>query len=1247
MALVKKKMLWRDIAATFRKSKGRFLSIACLIALGSFALVGLKVTGPDMRATGEHYFGSYDLSDLTVIGDLGLSDDDVADIKRADGAHEVEFGYLKDVTVKGTDDAVRVESKPEHISQFEVTEGRLPEHKDEIAIDARMADGHAIGSTIKFNEKEDASGSKALARHSFKVVGYVNSTEIVSKINMGQTQAGSGDLAGYAVVMPEAFDVDYYMLARVTYKDTEGLDPYSATYLDRVSAHKVDLEALLDRAPERRLDGVRSQYDEQIDEGQAKVDDAKQQLADAKATLDDAAGQLADGHAQIADSEGKLTQAAGQLDTGRAELARTWNQLEDARIQLVNARATLDASAGQLSDAQVQLASGKQQLADGYAQLATKQAEYEEKNGEYQKSLATYNAKKQEYNEGVQALAAAKQQAERDAAKAQTELDEKSAQLEQAQQAVTQLPDAIKQLDAGIDALNGQIQQAEQQGATQEQLDALKSQLAALTTQRDGYQAQLDAAQQALEAVGGYDAGKQQITAAQQQLNEQVAEGQKQLAAKQAELDAADAQLTEANKQLESARKQLDTGKSQLDAAAATLAAKQAEYNQGLAAYNQGKTAFEAGTAQYNEGRTAYYAGLETWKSAQATLMEKTGEYEDGVAALNAAKATLASKESEYEDGLAAYNEKLPDAQTQIANAETSLADAREARDTLEKPAYSVSSRRETPGSEGYITYDSVSEIIDSLANIFPYFMYLVAALVASTTMTRMVDEERINSGTLKALGYRDKDVMKKFAVYGAAAGGIGSIVGIIAGHTLIPIIVNNAYSHGFTLPAMELHFYPLVSCAALALGLAVAVVPAVIVAKREVAEKPAQLLLPKPPAGGSKVILERITPLWNRLNFTQKVTFRNLLRYKKRMLMTVIGVAGAVCLMFTGFAVQHSIDGLSEKQFGDIIGYDLIVAENPHVNDEERQAIDKQLDSDAVAAHSPVTYEALTKTAGSKGDDQDIALIVPQDIDAFTKYMNIRDRKTGEELPLGDSGAVISERLATLTGTKVGDDFTFTDADGVERTVKITGICEMYMNHFMFMSPAAYQQVFGNEPATNAHVVTLHDGSLDNTRHEAARFMDLDGVLGVVQSAALINQVNVIVTSLNKIMLVLIAIAILLALVIVYNLVSINVAERIRELSTIKVLGFFDNEVSMYIYRETIINAAIALPVGWLLGWLLQQYVITAVPPETVMFDPSCGWLPFAVSTAVVVAVVAVMYVVVNRQLKNVDMLEALKSVD
>lgn len=1186
-----KRMLWKDIRSTFKKSRGRYFSIVALLALGAFALVGLKVAGPDMRATSGDYFADYDMMDLAVIGDLGIDKDDEADIEQLEGVRAVGYGYLVDATIKGTNSAVRVESTPDKVSRYELADGRMPKSEDEIAIDSFMADDYPVGSKITFVQKKNADGSKTLKRSTFTVVGHVKSMEIIAGINMGKTTVGTGDLMGYAVVSPKVFSTDYRMIARLTFDDTQGLEPYSAEYLDKIAVHKKELKKLLKNAPERRLAVVRDTYDEKIADGEQQVADVRQKLSDAKAALDDAASQLAD---------------------GKGQLASSWDKLEQAALQLTSARTQLADGASQLSAAQATLASSRSQLDSGW----------------------------DEYNDGVAALAAAKSDAESQIAQAQSTIDASRKKLDDGKAAyedgiaklkdgVKQYEDGIAKLDAGLDQCGQGIAAVEQRlaapgltGEQRSQLEAQKAQLeaqktqlvqqkAAAVQQHDALSQQLSQTKAAYERFmstdadantegddGGYTALVGQLDAAQKQLDQKQAAANKEIASKES--------------QLASAKSQLETGET--------------AYQQGVATYNAKKAEYEAGVAEYNQGLASYSSGLATY---------------------NEAAGTLASKQSEYEDGLAEYNEQLPDAEAKIAEAERKLDDARAQRDKLEVPTYAVDTRRETPGSDGYRTYDSVSEIVDSLANIFPYFLYLVAALVASTTMTRMVDEERINAGTLKALGYDDADIMKKFVVYGASAGAIGSVIGIVLGHTLLPYIVYSAYGAKFSLPPIVLQWHGGVALAALALGLAVAVVPAVLVARRMLAEQPAQLLLPKAPTAGSKIFLEHIKPLRSRLTFTQKVTFRNLLRYKKRMLMTVIGVSGAVCLMFCGYAVRNSIDGLSETQFGDIIGYDLIVAENAGTSKAERKEVAEELKSGRVTDYSSIAYESVTKAAGDKGDDQSINLLVPMDRETFSKYLDIRDRKTGEALPLEDDGAVISERLATLTGTRVGDTMTFTDASGVKRKVRITGICEMYMEHFMFMSPKAYQTCFGKAATGNAYVAKLKDSSIEGTRAEAARFMKLDGVLGCVQSATLINQINVIVTSLNKIMLVLIVVAILLAVVIVYNLVTINVAERIRELSTVKVLGFFDNEVSMYIYRETIINAAIALPVGWGLGWLLQQYIITAVPPENVMFDPACGWLPFVVSTVVVVVVVAVMYAVVNHRLKNVDMLEALKSVD
>ncbi len=1217
-----KRMLWRDIRCTFRKSIGRFVSIVALLALGAFALVGLKVSGPDMRATAERYVSGYQLADIAVTGDMGLDEDDEAKIEQASGVEKVEYGYLKDVTVSGTHDAIRIWSKPDSISEFEVIDGRLPESDGEIAVSSGLAEEHPIGSTIDFDEKAAVDGSMALSSHSFTVVGVVNSPEIISDTNQGVTQSGTGNLAGYAVAMPDVFDVDYHMVARLAYEDTAGLDPFSQTYLDLVAAHKGELEDLLKDQPEHRLATVQAEYQDSIDEGQKKVDDANQQLSDAKSQLDDAAAQIADAHQQISDSDAELEDAAAQLADGRDKLSASWDQLASGKD-------TLDATRSKLASSEPQFRSAAAQLADGRNQLDKKQAEYDA---------------------GVKALADAKTQAKQQAATAQAQIDDSRQKLE----------DGKARYKAGLveplDQLGGQLTDLGEQSGNEglanlgKKLTDLGNQLE--STQDDATLAKLaknlanlveplenvgapeeltdqiqnfdtfmntDADPNTAGDDGGYIAVMAQLDTAQQQLDEQVAAGNAQFADEQAELDAAAQQLSAARNE---------------------LSARQAEYDAGKATYDQG-------VAAYNEGLSTYYAGLDDWQEAATELQEKQGEYEEGAAQLAQAKDELASKEADYESGLAEYEDAKPDAEQKIADGEADLADARVTLAKLETPAYNVYNRRETPGAEGYTTYDSISEIVDSLANIFPYFLYLVAVLVVSTTMTRMVDEERIGVGTLKALGYDDRDVLKKFVFYGVTAAVIGTAIGVALGHTLLPYIVYSAYRHGFTLPPIELHFYWDVSLTCLALAIITVVLPAYLVARSELAERPAALLLPKAPAAGSKILLERIGFIWRRLTFLRKVTARNLFRYKKRSLMTIIGVAGAVCLIFTGFAVQHSIGVIADTQFGDIIGYDLIVAENAHVDEDEQAAINDLLSSDSMASSADVTYESLTKQAGAKNDEQDITLLVPEDTDEFAKYLDLRNRATGEQLELGDDGAVISERFAELTGTKVGDTLTFRDADNVERSVTVTGICEMYMNHFMFMSRPAYEKVFGKEAVTNAHLATLKDNGTEATEDMAARFMALSGVKGVVQSTMLTNVIHDIVNSLDRIMTILIIVATLLAIVIVYNLVTINVSERIRELSTVKVLGFYDSEVSMYIYRETIILSAIAIPVGWIFGRLLQLYIITAVPPEKVMFSPTTGWLPFAISAGVVAVVVWIQYYIVKHNLRHIDMLEALKSVD
>ena len=1316
-----KTALWKDVRRSIAHSKGRFISIMLLMALGSFALVGLFVAGPDMRATGEAYFGEYSLADLTVMSDYGLDDDDVAAINQASGTTAVEYGYFKDVTVEGSTDAMRVMSMPDEVSQLELVDGRMPEREGEIAVDTNVGEQYAVGSTITVSEKPNAlSDETCLNNTEYTVVGHVHTPEIISIVNMGQSTAGTGSLKGYAVVVGEEFDSDVYMTARMTFEDTEGVDPYSNEYRDLVQAHKSEVEGLIADRPAARLATVMADAQEAIDDGQAEVADAKRQLADAKETLDDAAQTLADAATQLADGQAQIDDAEAQITDGEAQIA-------DAQGQIDDNQATLDAAAATIAEGEAQLASkagdlraAESQLAAAKAQLDAAKATLDEKAPQVAAAEAQLPAAKQQlsegqraYDEGTAQLEEAKAQvqayddgraqleaayAELDAGQAEvdagrSEVAEKTAELDAVADQAEAARAMLEKLDDAVATATQQVSDSEARiAALQEQIGAeadpvrraaLQAELAAAQAKLQAQQAYLaqlqamaatDEVTSAREQVAQYDAARASIAEATARLDEAqqgIDAGRAEADEKKAQLDAVAEQVEAARAEIPQKEQELAAAKEQLDAASAQIAAAEA----GIASYYEGLAAYQQGLATYAQGLQAYETGRAALNAAADQLVSGKAEYASGAAALAAARETLASKVdelasaktqvaeakqtlaeklaeyndgvAEYEDGLAEYNEALPDALEKISDGESDLADARARLAKYDTPAYETDTRRETLGSEAYKTYDTVSEIIDSLAKVFPVLLYLVAAFVTLSTMTRMVDEERINSGTLKALGYRDGDVALKFVLYGALAGGIGAVLGIVLGHTLLPYIVYSAYGAKFTLPPIQLGFYPAITLFALALAGLCAVLPAALAVRRELGEKPAALLLPKPPAGGSKIMLERIRPLWGRMSFTHKVTARNLFRYKQRMFMTVLGVAGAACMLVAGFGVQHSIQQMGAKQFGDILKYDMIVARSSTATDAQLAELDDALAADGVAAQVALHYESVSLTAGANNDKQEITLLVPEQTSDLDEYLDLRDRKSGEKLGLDGDGAVISERLATLLGVGVGDEVEFTAADGSARTVRVSGVCEMYMGHFIVMSRGTYEGCYDKGFEANAAMVRLEDGSLSSVEEQAAGFMGLKAVKSVAQNTALQSQVDTVVVSLNKIMGILILVAGMLAVVIMYNLTNINVSERMRELSTIKVLGFHSNETTMYIYRETILLTALGLIAGWLLGVALHQYILNVVPPDNVMFNPELALIEFIVPAIVVGAIALALYFVELRRLSTVDMLEALKSVE
>ena len=621
----------------------------------------------------------------------------------------------------------------------------------------------------------------------------------------------------------------------------------------------------------------------------------------------------------------------------------------------------------------------------------------------------------------------------------------------------------------------------------------------------------------------------------------------------------------------------------------------------------------------------------------------------------------------------------VKEATTKIEAKQKELEESQAMVDNLPAPSYQFYSRREIPGSEGYVAYESNINIIHDVSNIFPVALYFMVALVTFVTMGRFVEEERGKAGIFNALGYSSPRIIHKFVIYGLITSITGTTAGVITGHTLLPILIHNTYKSDLQLPAFELHFYLGLTLVAFLLGLLSAVLPAFAVAKKELWEKPSQLLLPKPPRAGAKIVLERITPLWKRLSFTEKVTMRNIFRYKQRMFMTLFGVAGSIALLFAGLGIRSSVSNLNQQQFEDIIHYDMIVAKQPNTSSALDEELTKLLDSKDVKEYLNVHFETLQKIAGSNKDTQEISTLVFNDRDdkLVDSYVSLHDRDRNKTLKLSNDGAIISEKMAKLLNLKVGDTITvqnsqdesakikiagitemphvhFSDTSYLNlgsqdesAKIKIAGITEMYMGHFLFMNASYYQKAFGTPSVNNANLVTLAEPTKQNVENMAAKFINLPNVYGVVQNNNLKLQISTMVNSLTQVIGILITVSILLAVVVLHNLTNINVSERIHELSTVKVLGFYNNEVSLYIYRETIYLSIIGIFVGFGLGQALHQYMVSIIPPDRIMFDPSIGLATYLLPAVLIGIILIILGFVVNKRLAKLNMLEALSSVE
>ena len=825
--------------------------------------------------------------------------------------------------------------------------------------------------------------------------------------------------------------------------------------------------------------------------------------------------------------------------------------------------------------------------------------------------------------------------------------------------------DGAKEMTAFTDAYDDRVQEA---------MDAIE----AIQAEREQirYDEIVDEANEALEDA------RQQVSDAETELEDGKAQAEAELADARQQLDDAQEEVDSGWQEIESSREQLESSRQQLVDSQAEVDQGQEELNANIDALNQQIDELNAAKEEYNSlaasGATddvtmatlnAMYEEIQKGEAAIAQAQDQidsakaelesgqdqinsgwnqitAGEQElaDAEAKLEEAEAEIADGWEEYYEGEAEAEAEIADGEQKIADAKEELADAENEINDIEMPEWYIYDRSNLPD---YTGYGENADRMRAIGEVFPAIFFLVAALISLTTITRMVEEQRTQIGTLKALGYERHSIAGKYLGYALLATVSGSVVGILFGEKVFPYIIINAYG------IMYQHMNDIVipynleyGLGAAAAALASTLLATVFSCYKELREQAAELMRPPTPKQGQRVMLERVKFIWKRLNFSWKASIRNLVRYKKRLFMTIFGIGGCMALMLVGFGLKDSIFAIVDIQYGEIQLYDGNIILSDDATEEEKGSIISTLEKDSKMAGS--TEGILSQITVGNGEEwHDVYLDVPKNVEEFSEFVVLQDRVTNEKYELDDSGAVLTEKMATELDVEPGDTITIRDEDRGDLEVEISAVCENYMSHYLYMTPAYYEKVYGEQPDYNSIFYKTADRITEEAERIGEEALTLPGALSVSYTTDLREQVDNMLGALDEVIVVLIISAGMLAFVVLYNLNNINITERQRELATLKVLGFYNGEVAMYVYRENIVLTVLGAVFGIVLGKFLHGFIIVTVEIESVMFGRNIDLSSFIYGFLLTILFSLLVNGVMYFKLKKINMVESLKSVE
>ena len=1191
---------------------GRFVSIFFIVALGVAFYSGIRASEPSMRFTADQYFDDSKLMDLKVMGTMGLTKADIKAIGKVSGIEAVEGGYSKDVLcpVGDNEKVVHMLSMQKNFDQVSVVKGRLPEKAGECLVDEDFLSytDLKVGDTVTFHSGDGEALTDSLVTDTYKIVGIGNSPLYIS-FGRGSSTIGTGEISGFVVVDKASFDMDVYTEAYVKVSGAEEKTAFTDEYNNLSDAAKEAVSAI-----EEERCAVRKQ--EIVDEANEKLADSEKTVNEKSQELEDAKKELESGKSKAAE---ELEKAKQQITDGEAELADAKQQIANGETQLADAKAQLNDKQAQLDLAEAQYESGKAQLDQKEQELADAEQVY---LSNYSKYMPIITAGKEQIPAGKSQIADGKKR-----------LDEELAPLNQLKDELAGIEDEISQCDSEIAGLKTQLDGMDSE-VYQKYVNIPKE------NRNKEEQAYVEKWENLNTKLAGMQERKTQLENTKQEKLNQAG------FATEADLEA---QITSLTKQ----KADLDAKEKALLQQEQTLAAQEEELLSAGRQITDGKSQIAAARSQLDSTKSQITDGKAQILSAWALLNEK----ED---TLNASKAQLASGEQELADGRSEYEQaakeaeeqitdgqaKITDGEKQLTDAKQQIADAKAEIKKIENPKWYVQTREDALTE--YQGYGDNADRMRSIGKVFPVLFFLVAALISLTTMTRMVEEQRVQIGTMKALGYGKAAIAGKYIGYALIATLGGSIFGVLAGEKILPFIIIYAYMILYKhLPAILVPYHMSYALQASGIAVACTLIATIASCYKELAAEPAELMRPAAPKQGKRILLERIGIIWKHLNFTWKSTVRNLIRYKKRFFMTIFGIGGCMALMVVGFGLKDCIYEIVSLQYEKVQFYDAATYMSDDISEENRQQLHDYLDQNADIKETIEARMQKTDVKSASGK-KTLYLMVPSDNEKIEDFLSFHSRTNKDEVySLKKDEVILTEKMASLLNVKVGDELTIEDEDRGDQTVTVGAICENYMSHYLYLSPEKYEELYGVPAEYNTIIYSVKDGKDDQIEKIGTKLLSMDGVLNVSYTSSIEGRLDDMLRSLNLVIVVLIVSAGMLAFVVLYNLNNINITERQRELATLKVLGFYDGEVASYVYRENILLTIIGSVVGMVLGNLLHRYIILTVEVEEAMFGRQIHWQSYLYSFLFTVAFSLFVNWVMFYKLKKIDMVESLKSVE